>query len=253
MKGKLKPREQGDAGELSAMEWLASQGASIFVPVGHSPDVDLIASFEGRLIRVEVKTSTCERNGRWIVLISTRGGNQSWSGLVKYFDPARCDFLFVLVGDGRRWMIPTPALECESGLSLGGKKYAEFEVDRGAPLRTKPSLESPPTRGSSGDGESGRSVKSVATPEWVRIPPPPSNSSGQLGPRACGRSLRYQRTTISPQHQITVPSVPFADAGLCVGDRIHAAADGPGRVILERIDPPVANNLPLNGDLQPEP
>jgi len=59
-----------------------------------------------------------------------------------------------------------------------------------------------------------------------------------LGPRASGRSLRYQRTTISPQHQITVPSVPFADAGLGVGDRLHATADGPGRVILERIDPP---------------
>ena len=31
---KLKPREQGDMGELSAMEWLASKGAHIYVPVG---------------------------------------------------------------------------------------------------------------------------------------------------------------------------------------------------------------------------
>jgi hypothetical protein len=42
---KLKPREQGDIGELSAMEWLASRGAHIYVPVGHSPDVDLVGQF----------------------------------------------------------------------------------------------------------------------------------------------------------------------------------------------------------------
>ena len=40
------------------MEWLAGQGAQIYVPVGHSPDVDLVALLDGRLLRVEVKTGT---------------------------------------------------------------------------------------------------------------------------------------------------------------------------------------------------
>jgi hypothetical protein len=90
---RLKPREQGDLGELSAMEWLASKGARLFVPILHSPDIDLIAELGGRLHRIEVKTSTFKRENRWVVLISTRGGNQSWTGVVKYFDPDRCDFL----------------------------------------------------------------------------------------------------------------------------------------------------------------
>jgi hypothetical protein len=38
MPSPFKPREQGDLGELSAMEWLASQGAHIYLPLGHSPD-----------------------------------------------------------------------------------------------------------------------------------------------------------------------------------------------------------------------
>jgi hypothetical protein len=121
---RLKPREQGDLGELSAMEWLASKGAKIFIPVFHSPDVDIVAGLRGRLHRIEVKTCTHERDGRWGVLISTRGGNQSWNGVVKYFDPERCDFLFVHVGDGRRWFIPTNVLDCTSGLTLGGPKYS---------------------------------------------------------------------------------------------------------------------------------
>jgi hypothetical protein len=131
------PRRQGDAGELSAMCWLAAQGAWVFTPIGHSPDYDLIADFGDRLVRVQVKTSTCFRNGRWEVTLATRGGNQSWSGLVKLLDPTRCDAVFVHVGDGRRWYIPVSALGGGSGILLGGPKYAEFEVGSGAPLPSR--------------------------------------------------------------------------------------------------------------------
>src|SRR5436190_13970786 len=133
---KLKPREQGDIGELSAMEWLASKGAHTYVPVGHSPDVDLVAEIDGVVFRVEVKTATHRiPSGKWDVQIATRGGNQSWNGVAKYFDRARCDYLFVHVGDGRRWFIPSGAIDGRSGLTLGGPKYAEYEVETGRPLQ----------------------------------------------------------------------------------------------------------------------
>lgn len=61
------------------MCWLASQGATVAVPIGHSPDYDVIADF----------------------------GDQ---------------------------IIPMAALEGTSGLTLGGPKYAEFEVEPGEPL-----------------------------------------------------------------------------------------------------------------------
>jgi hypothetical protein len=126
--------ERGDVGELSAMHWLASKGAKVAIPVGHSPDWDLIAELDGQLLRVQVKTSTCRRKGRWEVTLCTRGGNQSWQGLSKVLDRSRCDYLFVLVGDGRRWFIPSTSLGGESGMRLGGPKYAAFEVDRGPPI-----------------------------------------------------------------------------------------------------------------------
>ena len=93
------------------MEWLAGQGAQIYVPVGHSPDVDLVALLDGRLLRVEVKTGTCRTRGRWSVrdldhAAAIRAGTGSSSTSI----PDRCDYLFVLVGDGRRWFIPTAAL-----------------------------------------------------------------------------------------------------------------------------------------------
>jgi hypothetical protein len=104
-------RRQGDLGEASAIEWLTSLGAVVFLPFGHSPDVDLVADFGGDPLRIQVKTSTqvasLEGGSRTAVAIATRGGNQSWNGVSRRFDASRFDFLFVLIGDGRRWFIPS--------------------------------------------------------------------------------------------------------------------------------------------------
>jgi hypothetical protein len=34
---RMSPRRQGDLGELSAMEWLGTQGYAVFYPIGHGP------------------------------------------------------------------------------------------------------------------------------------------------------------------------------------------------------------------------
>jgi hypothetical protein len=131
----MHPRKQGDWGELSAALWLTGQGATVSKPVGHSPDYDLIADFRDRMLRVEVKTCTRrEHPSRWCVAICTRGGNQSWSGMTKRFDCARCDYVFVLVGDGRQWFIPAEAIEAKTAITLAGPKYSEFEVGPGLPI-----------------------------------------------------------------------------------------------------------------------
>jgi PD-(D/E)XK endonuclease len=127
----LTSREQGDFGELSAMAWLAFRGAHIAIPLGNNRHWDLIAELDSRVLRVQVKTGRCMRRGRWEVRVSTSGGNQSWNGVVKLLDTSRFDYLFVLVGDGRRWFIPAERVEGGTALRLGGPKYAEFEVERG--------------------------------------------------------------------------------------------------------------------------
>jgi PD-(D/E)XK endonuclease len=130
----MSPQRQGDLGELSAMEWLGSQGYLVYYPIGHSPDCDLILDDGHALRRVQVKTTTRHRNHRWEVMLCTRGANQSWNGIVKRFSASRCDRLFVVVADGRRWFIPAEVVTASTGLLLGGPKYAEFEVEAGRPL-----------------------------------------------------------------------------------------------------------------------
>jgi hypothetical protein len=134
MEGRIPPRIQGDCGEFSAIGWLLTRGAAVYLPFEHSPDVDLVADLGGRLIRVQVKTTTVFRKGRFEVTIATRGGNRSWSGVVKNFCPTQCDYLFVHAGDGRRWFIPSDAVGGATGLRLGGPKYADYEVEPGDTL-----------------------------------------------------------------------------------------------------------------------
>lgn len=130
---RISPRREGDLGELSAMEWLGSRAMRSY-PIGHSPDCDLIVDDGCALQRVQVKTTTRWCNRRWEVMLCTRGGNQSWNGVVKHFSASRCDSLFVAVADGRRWLIPADAVGGGSGIRLGGPKYAGYEVEPGRPL-----------------------------------------------------------------------------------------------------------------------
>ena len=133
----LPPREQGDVGELSALYWLASRGAQVAIPIGNNSHWDLVAEHDGALLRVQVKTCTCLVKSRWAVTLSTRGGNRSRNGLVERLDASRFDYLFVLVGNGRRWFIPSGRVAGVSHLRLGGRKYADFEVERGEPIRDR--------------------------------------------------------------------------------------------------------------------
>jgi hypothetical protein len=129
-------RGQGDKGELSAALWFGERGASVFIPLFHSnPHFDLIADWGEGPTRIQGKTSTYFHNGRCGITLCTRGGNRSWSGLVKTLDPSRYDFLFVLVGDGRRWLMPAAEVHAGSGLDLGGPKYERFEIESGVPLQ----------------------------------------------------------------------------------------------------------------------
>ena len=45
------------------------------------------------------------------------------------------DYDFVVSVDGRRWRIPSGAVGATTKISLGGRKYAQYEVEPGPALR----------------------------------------------------------------------------------------------------------------------
>jgi Holliday junction resolvase-like predicted endonuclease len=239
---KLKPREQGDIGELSAMEWLASKGAHIYVPVGHSPDIDLVAELSGVVLRVGVKTTTHTKSaGRWNVNLSTRGGNQSWSGVAKYFDRARCDFIFVHVGDGRRWFIPSGAIDGRTGMVLGGPKYSEYEVEKGRPLTAvdETARLNSVRPGEYRSGQPGGAVNAVAYAFGGSNPPSPIASGQPVRPTNYERKPGQRGfAVINQKRRITIPQRPFFEAGFENGGKVRVRSVGPGRLLIEQIELP---------------
>ena len=143
---KRDPRGQGDRGEQLAALWFEARGVPVFVPHFHNPrDFDFIVDWRDGVQRIQVKTSTQLRDGRWEVSVCTRGGNRSWSGLVKHLDPTRYEYLFGIVADGRQWLIPSPEVEGGTSINLGGPKYEEYELEPGQPLlQNAASLDSAP-------------------------------------------------------------------------------------------------------------
>jgi hypothetical protein len=237
------------------MEWLTEQGAHVFIPVGHSPDIDLLAEIDGQTLRIEVKTTTHRRSGRWGASVATRGGNQSWSGVVKHFDANRCDFLFVLVGDGRRWFIPAGAIEATVRLSLGGAKYSEFEVSRGRPIPGSDRegvLESSPASGECPSGQRILAVNQAAYAYAGSNPASPISCSEDdaIMPTAYERKLGQQgQAVINQKRRITIPQKAFFGAGLANGARVSVRAEGPGRIVIEQIELPDWARPSKNGDV----
>ena len=205
---------------MSAVEWLTRQGAVVALPFGHSPDFDLVAEFGGRLLRVQVKTSTQEirtPNGhlRYPVSLVTCGGNQSWTGVAKLFDPAKVDYLFVLTSSGRRWFIPATDLDGKRNVNLGGSKYREYEIEGTASIHehvygASAALESSPP-GEYPSGQRSSAVNREALPSQVRILPPPSATADSCDPPAVGR------TKLSSHYQVAVPRAVAAVASLSPG------------------------------------
>jgi PD-(D/E)XK endonuclease len=236
-------RQQGDLGEASAIEWLTRQGATVLIPFGHSPDYDLVAEIEGQLLRIQVKTSTfarsSRRHDRWTVQVATNGGNQTWTGVAKRFNPGAVDYLYILVGDGRRWWIPTSDIDGETNITLGGSKYSEFEISSGASIlelvyRTEdPTLKSGGALGEYRSGQPGCAVNALAYAFAGSNPASPTRP--ELADSGTGVAAQ---TRVSANHQITIPMRAFEAAELEVGDRLRVIVEGRGRAVLERIDRP---------------
>jgi hypothetical protein len=248
---------QGAIGEASAIEWLTTVGATVFIPFGPSPDCDLVALVGRALVRIQVKTSTRRTttpNGyeRWELQLATNGGNQSWTGLTKKLDATALDYVFALVGDGRRWFIPADSVDGERGLNLGGPKYSEYEIQPGIALDLvvyggdqEGSRIDATVRGSAGAGEPGQTVNLVPKllsgfdshlPHSRDAPPNPPRFQPSKYERKLGKS---RIAVINQKRRVTLPQAPLLEAGMRDGDRVHVEAEGSGRIVLAKAGLPV--------------
>ncbi len=110
-----------------AIAWFVSTGWTVSIPLVDNQGYDLVVDDGERLLRVQVKTSTCRTPaGGWAVELRTNGGNRSRS-TSSPFDPGSCDLLYVLT-DGGRWLIPSDEIVARTTVTVG-RKWDRFAID----------------------------------------------------------------------------------------------------------------------------
>lgn len=119
-------KKQGDAGLGSAIAFFTSKGITVCIPLTDSQDFDLVIDDEG-LKKIQVKTTTYQKNGTFIVAMRTSGGNRSGTGKVKKFDKSKADFIFVLTSNEERYLIPSKEVTSPNHVFLG-KQFERFKV-----------------------------------------------------------------------------------------------------------------------------
>ena len=115
------PRLQGLIGLGAAIDWFTRNGYFVAIPLNDSQPWDLVVEdTAGVVSRVQVKTTTRRApNGRFVVMLETAGGNQSFFTR-KAFDNSKSELLFVLTDDGDRYVIPCSVIKTTRGLTLSG-------------------------------------------------------------------------------------------------------------------------------------
>lgn len=127
LSGQKNSKKQGDAGLGAAIAWFTMRGYTVSVPLTDSQDYDLVVEIEGQLRRVQVKTTTHQRNGKYVATLKVSGGNKSGTGATKTFDQEAVDFVFILTEDSSKYLIPSVSIEGKYAISLC-EKYEKFAV-----------------------------------------------------------------------------------------------------------------------------
>ncbi|QKT07177.1 hypothetical protein HUN08_08190 [Gordonia sp. X0973] len=107
------------AGVLIAAAWYTMCGSEVSWPL-EPCRYDLLEEREGRIRRVQVKTTTVQVGRSWKVYLSTTSGGR------RVYGRAEIEEFFVITGDLALYVVPIGAVCGRQALHLG--KYEEFRV-----------------------------------------------------------------------------------------------------------------------------
>jgi hypothetical protein len=128
----MNTKKQGDSGMGAAIALFTAKGQTISIPLTDSQDYDLIVEVEGKLLKVQAKTSGYKRrDSSYTVTLETSGGNRSGIGKKKPFDAKKVDLLFILCENGDEYLIPSEEITNTKTITVGNL-YKEFLVGRAA-------------------------------------------------------------------------------------------------------------------------
>lgn len=111
--------KQGNVGLGIAISWFTMNGCIVSIPLNDIQEYDLIVDFgdcEPKLI--QVKTTNTKERSKYKVQLKTTS---------KSFKDNRSHYLFVVDGDGTKYLIPRKEITSSSAIALGDN-YSQYII-----------------------------------------------------------------------------------------------------------------------------
>ena len=122
---------KGTVGLGSAIEYFTRKNFIISLPLNDSQDYDLIVDDGTKLQKVQVRTSNAQtKHDTYCVNLRVLGGNATNKSLIrKTSKQMQYDLLYVLCGDGSKFLIPKEVFRNNvSCINVGKKSYSEWSI-----------------------------------------------------------------------------------------------------------------------------
>lgn len=120
---------QGNVGLGRAIAYFTTIGCPIMLPLNDTQKYDLVVDIDGRLFKVQVKTSgNLKTSGNYEVALKNTGGSSGVSK-TRHFDNTSCDLLFVLLADETMLLVPTAEIESKSTWNVTQDRREKYTVE----------------------------------------------------------------------------------------------------------------------------
>ena len=117
----MNTKSQGNIGVAAAIAYFTANNIQVSIPLGDNSRYDLIVEINGKLKKVQCKTSRYQIGKKYKVGLKTTGGNKSRSSK-KLISKGEADLLFVYTFDGGHWLFPPKQFINKVSLTLGKSK-----------------------------------------------------------------------------------------------------------------------------------
>jgi PD-(D/E)XK endonuclease len=119
-------RSQGNIGLAEAIAYFCRNGNTVSLPLTENQDYDLVVELDGKLKKVQVKTTRYKTEfGIYFLSLSSTGGNSKVNKIHRKGKDIVYDLLFVLTADGDKYLIPKEVLGNSVNL---GDRYQQYRV-----------------------------------------------------------------------------------------------------------------------------
>lgn len=125
----MNSKAQGNVGVAMAVAYYTSQGLEVALPFGDNCRYDLLVERDRKFVRVQCKTSTCLRDGKFQVNMKTHSSRKAdGTTKISYLSKDEIDEVFIWCADGSLYILPPEKFHGHGNFTTGPRN-SKYKVN----------------------------------------------------------------------------------------------------------------------------